>query len=69
MAIHSQDGQDILFQGPLQNGVVHGQVNESLVNHSAWRSRLVIGISETQLKQAWKGTLRTKSREMVITYQ
>ena len=44
--IESQVGDGVLFEGDLYNGKMIGKVDPKLANHPAWRSRLLIGISE-----------------------
>ena len=43
VVIETQTGNKILFEGTMVNGVLKGHVDSKLVNHPAWKSRLVIG--------------------------
>ena len=49
--IESQVGDGLLFEGDLYNGKLIGNVDPKLANHPAWRSRLLIGISEESIRQ------------------
>ena len=40
--MHRKGGDLILFKGIMYNGKMTGKVDPKLVNHPAWRSRLVI---------------------------
>ena len=48
--IESQVGDGVLFEGDLYNGKLIGNVDPKLANHPAWRSRLLIGISEVGIR-------------------
>jgi hypothetical protein len=48
--IESQVGDGLLFEGDLYNGKLIGNVDPKLANHPAWRSRLLIGISEVGIR-------------------
>ena len=48
--IESQVGVGLLFEGDLYNGKLIGNVDQKLANDPAWRSRLLIGISEKGIR-------------------
>ena len=48
--IESQVGDGVLFEGELYNGKLIGNVDPKLADHPAWRSRLLIGISESGIR-------------------
>ena len=48
--IESQVGDGLLFEGDLNNGKLIGNVDPKLANHPAWRSRLLIGISDLGIR-------------------
>ena len=48
--IESQVGVGLLFEGNLHNGKLIGNVDPKLANDPAWRSRLLIGISEKGIR-------------------
>jgi hypothetical protein len=50
--IESQVGDGLLFEGDLNNGKLIGNVDPKLANHPAWRSRLLIGISEKGIRSS-----------------
>ena len=48
VTIESQSGNIILFEGSINDGKLEGTVDPKLANHPAWRSRLIIGIHNSE---------------------
>ena len=48
VTIESQSGNIILFEGTINDGKLEGTVDPKLANHPAWRSRLIIGIHNSE---------------------
>ena len=48
VTIESQSGKIILFEGTINDGKLEGTVDSKLANHPAWRSRLIIGIHNSE---------------------
>ena len=48
VTIESQSGGLILFEGTINEGKLKGKIVSKLANHPAWRSRLIIGIHNSE---------------------